>query len=192
MDEDFPILKAIARWSEMINCVYRTQEAVKAFNDKDARRAGRPKLSCATVLFSIKYGREKTMIGTLYLFMMTSRFDATDPRDKVFALVGLTGDIEKSFVDYSKSNEDVMKELNLMLLDGRIEATMGSVLDIWSLLTREEDDEITEPSWVVDLFKIQDSMYTPMMTGYPSTSPEIERKPEIHFPTEDGNEVSCT
>ncbi|KAI4941266.1 hypothetical protein J4E91_010843 [Alternaria rosae] len=121
---------------------------------------------------------------------MTSRFDATDPRDKVFALVGLTSDIEKSFVDYSKSNEDVMKELNLMLLDGRIEATMGSVLDIWSLLTREEDNEITEPSWVVDLFKIQDSMYTPMMTGYPSTSPEIERKPEIHFPTEDGNELS--
>lgn len=192
MDEEFPILEAIARLSQMINCVYRTQEAVKSFNDKDARRAGRFKLSCATTLFSIKYGREKALIGTLYLFMMTRWFDATDPRDKVFALVSLTNDIDKSFVDYSKSYEDVMKVLNIMLLDGRIEPTMGSVFDIWSLLTREEDEEITEPSWVVDLFKARYSMCTAMVTGYPSIEPKIERKPEIHFPTKDGDEVSCT
>ncbi|KAI4940484.1 hypothetical protein J4E86_010864 [Alternaria arbusti] len=119
---------------------------------------------------------------------MTRWFDATDPRDKVFALVGLTSDLDKSFVDYSKSYEDVMKELNIMLLDGGIEPTMGSVFDIWSLLTREEDEEITEPSWVVDLFKARYSMSTAMVTGYPSMEPEIERKPEIHFPTEDGDE----
>jgi hypothetical protein len=192
MNEEFPVLEAIARSSQMVNCMYRIQAAIKAFEDPEARRLGRYKQSCATSLFSIQYARQNAMSGTLYLIMMTRWFDATDRRDRIFALVGLTNDIDRSFVDYSKSYDDVIKELNLMLLDGRIEPTMGSVLDVWSYIAREEDDEITEPSWVVDLFKKQDSMLTPMMTAYPSSNSDIERKPEIQFPEEDGEMVGFT
>lgn len=192
MNEEFPVLEAIARWSEMTNCVYRTQAAVKVFKDKEARRAGRFKLPCAAILFSIKHAREKGMSGILHLLMTTHWFDATDQRDRIFALVGLTSDLDKSFVDYSKSIEDVMRELSIILLDGRIEPTTGSVLDIWSSLTRKENDDITEPSWVVDFLKVQDTMHWPMMLGYPSIKPEINRKPEVLFSKGHRDEVCST
>ena len=193
-NEDFPVLEAIARWSRMINCVLYTQDAVISFKDQDARRAARLRLPCAGNLFLIKEARENAESGTLYLLKKTHLFDAADPRDKVFALVGLANDIDKSFVDYSKSYDDVMRDLNLMLLEGRIEPTMGSVLDVWSSITREEDDEIAQPSWVVDIFKPQsfEYMYTPLVNFYPSREPHVVRKPELQFSEEAGEKVSFT
>ena len=193
-NENFPVLEAIAQWSRMINCVIYTQDAVEAFKDQDTRRAARLRLPCASILFLIKEARENAESGTLYLLKKTHLFDAADPRDKVFALVGLTNDIDKSFVDYSKSYEDVMRDLNLMFLKGRIEPTMGSVLDVWSSITREEDDEIAQPSWVVDIFKPQsfEYMYTPLVNFYPSREPHVVRKPELQFSEEAGEKVSFT
>ena len=193
-NEDFPVLEAIARWSRMINCVLYTQDAVISFKDQDARRAARLRLPCAGNLFLIKEARENAESGTLYLLKKTHLFDAADPRDKVFALVGLANDIDKSFVDYSKSYDDVMRDLNLMFLEGRIEPTMGSVLDVWSSITREEDDEIAQPSWVVDIFKLQsiEYMYTPLVNFYPSREPHVVRKPELQFSEEAGEKVSFT
>ena len=193
-NEDFPVLEAIARWSRMINCVLYTQDAVISFKDQDARRAARLRLPCEGNLFLIKEARENAESGTLYLLKKTHLFDAADPRDKVFALVGLANDIDKSFVDYSKSYDDVMRDLNLMLLEGRIEPTMGSVLDVWSSITREEDDEIAQPSWVVDIFKPQsfEYMYTPLVNFYPSREPHVVRKPELQFSEEAGEKVSFT
>jgi len=193
-NEDFPVLEAIARWSRMINCVLYTQDAVISFKDQDARRAARLRLPCAGNLFLIKEARENAESGTLYLLKKTHLFDAADPRDKVFALVGLANDIDKSFVDYSKSYDDVMRDLNLMLLEGRIEPTMGSVLDVWSSITREEDDKIAQPSWVVDIFKPQsfEYMYTPLVNFYPSREPHVVRKPELQFSEEAGEKVSFT
>ncbi|KAI4629053.1 uncharacterized protein J4E87_003313 [Alternaria ethzedia] len=174
----------------MTNCVHKTLAAVRAIEDVHVRRSASFKLLCASVLFSIKKARDKAEIGTLKLLIRTRWFDATDRRDKVFALVGLTSDINQSFVDYSKSYEDLMRDLNLMLLEGRIKPTWGNVLDVLSLITREEDDEIAEPSWVVDVFKPQnfEGSYTPVMGGYPSKEPHIQRKPELRFPEEYGPE----
>jgi starch phosphorylase len=129
----------------------------------------------------IKYAKDKGTSNILYLLISTRYFDATDPRDKIFALVGLASDIDESFVDYSKSYEDVIRELSHMSLDGRIEATAGCVLDLWSFITRKEDDNITEPSWVVDWLRLKDSQYTPMMDAYPPTKLVIQRFPEIQF-----------
>ena len=167
---------------------------MKTIKDKDERRAASFRLSCASVLFWMKNARENAESGTLYLLINTRWFDAADRRDKVFALVSLTSDIDESFVDYSKSYGDVMRDLNLMLLEGRIEPTMGSVLDVWSLITRDEDDEIAEPSWVVDVFRPQNfqSTYTSMMTFYPSKEPHIERKPELQLSEECGKKVRFT
>jgi hypothetical protein len=174
----------------MITCCYKTNDAAMAMAGKDERAQweAKRKMTCAHVLFAIKYTREKAASGTLYLLMMTRWFYATDRRDKIFALVGLTSDIDKSFVDYSKSYQNVVKELNCMLLDGRIEPKMGCVLDVWSLITRNEGD-ITQPSWVADLS--MSSAYTAMMTAYPSMK-VIERTPEIEFLDREGREVSTS
>ena len=170
------------------------QAGVKAmaWKDEDAQQAAELKLGNAHVLFMIKYARERAMSGTLYLFTMTRWFDATDRRDKIFALVGLTSDINMSFVDYSKSYEEVIKELNIMFLDGRI-GSMGCVLDIWSFITRAEEEDIMQPSWIVDLLEVLESRYTAMMTAYAShEKPMIERTPKLQFVERDGKEVCST
>jgi hypothetical protein len=162
------------------------------WKDEHAQQAAEKRLANAHVLFMIKYAREHAMSGTLYLFTATRYFDATDRRDKIFALVSLTSDIDRSFVDYSKSYEEVIKELNLMFLDGRI-GSMGCVLDIWSFTTRAEEENITQPSWIVDLLKVLDSKYTAMMTAHASyEKPMIERTPELQFVERDGKEVRST
>ncbi|KAI4714355.1 hypothetical protein J4E89_000034 [Alternaria sp. Ai002NY15] len=140
----------------MTNCVLRTQFALKAVEeDPEARRVVKLKLPCASVLWSIKYSREKDMNGMhdMYsiftLMMMTRWFGAKDLRDRIFALVGLSNEIDKAFVDYSKSYEDISQEVSHMLLDG--------------------------------LFNEQGFHYLPMNTGYPSVDSVIKQKPEIHF-----------
>ncbi|KAG9186354.1 hypothetical protein G6011_02910 [Alternaria panax] len=187
VDEEFPFLETIARFSQMIICCQMVKAGVRAmaWKDDQARREAEAKWQCAHALFVIKFGREESMDGTLHLFMMTRWFDATDQRDRIFALVGLTNDMDKGFVDYSKSYEDMIKELNLMLLNGRI-GSMGCVLDIWSYIHRGEEDDITEPSWMVDPLKAMDSAHTPMMTAYPNFNLPIERSPEIQFLEREG------
>ena len=179
MNAEVPIFDVIGRLSLMKRCTLRMVTAVFASRDEDTRWARRLKFSCAATLSMLKHKREHAITNTLYLLLNTRWFDAKDPRDKVFALVGLTNDIGKSFVDYSKSHEDVMRELNSMLLDGRVNSTEGSVLDVWSLHTREEYGEITEPSWVVDFSKLPNSIYRPMTLAYPPLRSEVERKPKI-------------
>ena len=178
----------------MLNCLTKIESAVKVMKDRDAQQAASLRLPCASMLFSMKTSRQNAKSGTLCLLMNARLFDAADRRDKVFALVGLTSDIDKSFVDYSKSYEDVTRDLNSMLLEGRIEPTTGSVLDVWSLITREENDEIAEPSWVVDILKPRNSKSTnaSVMTFYPSREPHIVRKTELQFSGEHGKKVSFT
>ena len=79
------------------------------WKDEHAQQAAEKRLANAHVLFVIKYAREHAMSGTLYLLTATRCFEATDRRDKIFALVSLTSDIDRSFVDYSKSYEEVIK-----------------------------------------------------------------------------------
>jgi len=167
---------------------------MQVFKDKNVRRAASRRLPCASMLFLIKTSRENAASSTLYLLKRTILFDAADRRDKIFALVGLASDIDESFVDYSKTYKDVMKDLNIMLLEGKIEPTMGSVLDVWSSITRKEDDEIAEPSWVADIFEPQscEGLYTPIMDVYPSNEPLIERKPELRFLEVDGQKARFT
>jgi hypothetical protein len=158
-----------------------------AWKDEDAQQAAEKRLTNAHVLFMLKYARERALSGTLYLFMVTKCFDATDRRDRIFALVSLTSDIDRSFVDYSKSYEEMIKELNLMI------GSMGCVLDIWSFITRAEEEDIAQPSWMVDLLKVLDFKYTPMMTAYATyEKPMIERTPELQFVDRNGKEVRST
>lgn len=78
-------------------------------------------MMCAGRLWSFKIAKENGMSGILWFLLITRCFDATDPRDKIFALVGLVSDVSEEFIDYSKSYDTVVREFSHMLLDGRIE-----------------------------------------------------------------------
>jgi hypothetical protein len=133
------------------------------------------------------------MTSILRLVYSTRAFGATDPRDKIFALVGLASDIDESFVEYGKSYQDVIKELSRLIVSGRVVAEDCGALDIWSCITRDEHEEIETTSWVVDWCKLEKSLYTPLLQGYPSERAVIERRPEVKFiMEEDGVEVNIS
>ncbi|KAJ8118304.1 hypothetical protein OPT61_g689 [Boeremia exigua] len=181
LNEDFPVLEASARLLQMSNCNVKIQLATTALPDKNVQGAARSKLMCSGRLWGFKNFREIGVTGIFWNLLITRSFDATDPRDKIFALAGLATDVGEDFVDYSKSYEHVIRELSHMLLDGTIPTTSGSALDIWSCITRDDDDELDGPSWVVDWLKLRDSLYTPLMSQYVSEKPAIQRRPEVVF-----------
>ena len=156
----------------------------------DGGSVPRSKHLSAARIFAIKDSRERGTNGILDLVMLTPRSEATDPRDKVFALVGLASDIDNSFVDYSKSYKDLMRELSSMVLNGKIRPLAGNVLNVWSLITRGENDAITYPSWVVDLSKLKSDIHLPMTSADSSRRPGTNREPEIQFPDGEGKQVS--
>lgn len=176
----------------MHNCSTKTQLATVTLQDKSAQGIGRTKLICAGRLWGMKTFRDKGLNGIFWYLLITRCFDATEPRDKIFALVGLVDDISDEFVDYSKSYEDVLQELSHMLLDGSILNTTGSPLDLLTCITRDEDDNLNEPSWVVDWLRLRDSLYAPSMNQFLSERPVIVRAPEIQFVDTDNEEVSDT
>jgi hypothetical protein len=73
----------------------------------------------------------------LSLLLATRPLQATDRRDKIFALVGLASDVDESFVDYSKDIEDIVTELSHMFLSGKLESTT-SPLGYLSYITRKK------------------------------------------------------
>lgn len=191
LNEDFPLLEAAARlFTTMPNMNGKTQLATTALNNKEAEGIGRSKMMCAGRLWGFKLFKDKGQSGILWNLLVTRCFDSTDPRDKIFALVGLSSDIGEDFVDYSKSYEEKVQELSRMSLDGRIENINGSTLDVWSCLTRYQGEDLSSPSWVVDWLKLRDSLYTPLMGQYGSEQPMIHRVPEIRFAVADGRDVS--
>jgi starch phosphorylase len=189
LNEDFPVLEAAARLYTMSNCTVKTGFGTTVLKDKNAEGIGRSKMMCAGRLWGFKSVRDIGLSGIMCLLLITRYFEATDSRDKVFALVGLASDVGEDFVDYSKSYDTIVQELSHMLLDGRIEITSDSVFDLWSCITRDEDDDLSGPSWVVDWLRLRDTSHTPLMCQFQSDNPMIHRKPEIHFSEADKGEV---
>ncbi|KAG9204366.1 Non-essential glycogen phosphorylase [Epicoccum nigrum] len=186
LNEDFPVLEA-AHLFTMHNCNIKTQIATTVLEDDKAQYIRRLKLICAGHLWGFKASREQGPNGMLWYLLVTRYFDATDLRDKIFALVGLVGDFTENFVDYSKSYADVVQELSLMVLEDVIPNTSGSMLEFLSCITRDEHDDLAGVSWVVDWLKLKDSLYTPLMNQFTSEAPTISQSSEVQFlDTEDG------
>ncbi|CAN9310488.1 unnamed protein product [Alternaria sp. RS040] len=175
LNEEFPVLEAMTQFAYLTGGVYVTTAGVMAI-EKDEARIYR--MRCAPCLQDIKTVREKGSIDALNLMIRTSAFEATDSRDRIFALVGLMEDMDESFIDYSKSYQDVAKELSRMFLNGTIGSTTKPELDVLSLISRDEQHEFTEPSWVVH-FRATNSV--PMIYVYQSNKPVINRNPDIEF-----------
>jgi hypothetical protein len=182
-DEDGNVLGGAARMVLMHNVGMKTQ--------LDISGVQRLKISCAGRLETIRQVRKMGWTGIMYLLMMMRCFEAGDPRDKVFALVGLASDVDEGFVDYGLSMGEVVREFSRRVLDGRIEMMAGSRLDFWSFITREADAEIGKASWAVDWMPLQESLYTSLAVEYPSEKAVVRREEEMYFSKdeESGDEV---
>lgn len=150
----------------------------------------RLKLACAGRLQALRQAKTLGFCGMMYLLLLTRAFDATDKRDKVFALVGLANDADPSFVDYELPYEEVLTKMSRKMLEGRMGANGGCVLDMWSCIEREDGEEAPKRSWVVDWTRLGKSLHTSLMIDYASQAPLITRQAELEFSTDlQGNEV---
>ena len=90
-----------------------------------------------------------TMLDLLWL---TQRSDATDSRDKVFALVGLADDFSNSIIDYKKSHREVLVEIATAMLNDDIHRGTAGTTQALDVLTwvSTRSSETSLPSWVPD------------------------------------------
>lgn len=116
-----------------------------------------------------------------YLLNATRNFEATDPRDKLFALVGIACDLGEDFVDYSKNLNELATELSRRFLSGSLKA-MTSQLDILACITRPNGEGEDMPSWVVDWTLLTNrSLFTSLVGAYPSEAPYVQELPVVEF-----------
>jgi hypothetical protein len=81
-------------------------------------------------------------LGLIHLLWMTQFFEASDPRDKIFALVNLTNNINSDFINYSLDAREV-------LINTARAVFYHGTSDILSL-AQCRDETYNVPSWVPD------------------------------------------
>ena len=129
--------------------------------------------------------REK-MMPIMELMDLTTEFDATDPRDKVYALVGLTH-IPSGFIDYSQSSQIVFtKTAEFCLRSSGVDP--GGPLDFLSLV-RPEGRSSDVPSWVSSWTTTM-RWSRPLLWSFPSS--ELWEKPRTEFSITTASKVGDT
>jgi hypothetical protein len=101
---------------------------------------------------------ETRQIVPLWVNLHSARgMEATDPRDRFFALASISANLPKDFVDYSRTLEQVASQVALMILTSNEDhpALVGLDLlaDSASTCYRIQDAKL--PSWVPDFFSGQ-------------------------------------
>ncbi|XMA16429.1 hypothetical protein WAI453_009220 [Rhynchosporium graminicola] len=99
--------------------VHGTKESVS-----NSQRLSIASLDPGSPILLLKFRRSAKLAPLIYLLRSLRRFQATDPRDKAFALYGIAGDTRAHgfYPDYSKSCKDVFTNLARVLIrNGYIE-----------------------------------------------------------------------
>lgn len=141
----------------------------------------RQHITCAGRLALLRQWIAVDVNKMFYLLSATRNFEATDPRDKFFALVGMASDVEEEFIDYSKDVGQIVTELSRRFLTGKLEC-LTSPLDILSFISRPNGEGEDLPSWVTDWLLLGiSSLYTPLAGAYPSEAPYVQEDPVLEF-----------
>jgi hypothetical protein len=147
--------------------------------------ANRLHITCAGRLEQLRQGVARgEQIPMIALLLATHSFQATDRRDKIFALVGLASDMDERFVDYSKDIKQVVTELSRMFLTGKL-LNFSSPLDVLTYITRPDGEHEDLPSWVTEwTLRSDSSLFTSLVTAYPTKAPFVTDEPILHFEDE--------
>jgi len=158
----------------------------------------RPLRLNASAFLTMKADVDREAHLKLYaLVLETISFDFTDPRDKIFALVGLSHDTPASFIDYSLPLRDVSINIAKHELTA-CERGDWAALDFLSSICHDMDDEgLSLPSWVPNLTKVvfgKTWTFQALGMGFPLyQGPLVRGKIPIAFPVSFGDEnVSVT
>jgi hypothetical protein len=133
----------------------------------------------ASVKTRLEEGRN---LGMLELLKAAVGFEATDPRDKVFALVGLAKDVDPSLIDYTKSTEEILITLALHILNQPgVDPSDLSGLEMLSFapaIPTPFGAPFEIPSWV-PCWTSNDHDYFPLAQLYPTLEQNSQESPRL-------------
>lgn len=121
---------------------------------------------------SYRYSHERS----IHHFLTNSgKFEATDPRDKIFALVGLSDNVDNSFIDYQLDAKSVFQRIQSLQLSipGASTQTLG-----FGCLGKYFEDL---PSWVCQWRIHGETDRVPLYVCYPTISPQANPVDIVHY-----------
>ena len=155
-----------------------------AYIVRNAQTSARPTIATVTgVLGLAKGGYPKGQLLHLTgLMLFTRALQASDPRDKVFALVGIASDVSCDFIDYEKSVAElhtgiIKKSLTETWIEGH-----GLGLNVLSFVNGlpSEPSLRALPSWVPALSNI-DPYFIPLVYSFTNACEKSEAQSDLHF-----------
>ena len=123
------------------------------------------------------------------LVKSTCNFSATDPKDRIFALVGLSCDTKPHFIDYKLEPRDIHVRLAVNALTYSEESDR-CCLDFLSNARRGpfEKDYPDLPSWVPNLIHYdvaEGEAWSPLASIFPTGNPPADLQPFLFFGPEE-------
>lgn len=97
------------------------------------------------------------------LMTLTASYDATDPRDRIFALVGLARDASQDIIDYTKSHEEVLMDVAMRKFEHEgVAPHLNGIMPTWVVAKPDRLYEL--PSWVYDYQSV--AKFQPFPLGF--------------------------
>jgi Heterokaryon incompatibility protein (HET) len=129
--------------------------------------------------------KTKTHQSLLAILAETVNFEAKDPRDKVFAVLGLSNDSNNDLIDYKADLRKVLINTARRLLE--LENGSLEMLSWAHALARTDDIEI--PSWVIQ-WSSSEFVMIPLAHIFPSSTNNSEDRADVSYSEVDKNNVS--
>lgn len=116
----------------------------------------------ASIFVNLRLGFAKRgEVSLLPLLWSTRTYEATDPRDKIFALIGLTNDLRTDFIDYEKKPCDILFELARCIMRNDLTQSLcGGPICLLSFVEPRPQSSYL-PSWIPD-WTVGDPSYGPL------------------------------
>jgi hypothetical protein len=146
---------------------------------RDAQTPEKPltiHVTSSLVMFKGQYLRDLPL-PLIGMMILTRALQASDPRDKIFALVGIASDMSCDFIDYRKSFAEVNTEIIKQGLEDPEIKALG--LHLLSYVRNDGSTGIL-PSWVPALSDVK-ADFVPLSHAYNSGSMKLQGQPEICF-----------
>jgi hypothetical protein len=132
--------------------------------------------SLSLIRENIRQKKPQILAGLLYNF---ANFSATDPRDKVFALIGLSVDVDPEFIDYGLNVSEVLNRTTRLLIGDDVLVALNWL----SYIGGHNRGDL--PSWVPD-WSLPRSQQSPLLARYPGFVPPVnllQPLPEVSVPS---------
>lgn len=139
-----------------------------------ATTVDREKLTTSNLCEMRRIYRSSDQRSIHHFLTNSGKFEAKDPRDKIFALVGLSDNVDKSFIDYHLDTNSVFQRIQFLQLSipGASTQTLG-----FGCLGKYSEDL---PSWVCQWRIHGETDRVPLYVCYPTVSPQKNPADNIH------------